>query len=344
MTRNGLDREILKRYFGGNYSAGDESYVEALFRYPEKEKELKCYLSDHFNDFFAGNPSAGKNLDHLLRNIHDKIDIRNQKEDRRFATVLSLTLRIAAIIVFAIGVFWGIKGHKNYNTARNTYVSIQAPAWTRAQFRLPDGTTGWLNSNSGLSYNMAFREDRQVTLRGEAFFDVTKDKTPFVVSTADVSVKVLGTRFNIAAYDNEDNVEIVLEEGKIELTGNGGLSSLTMIPDQLVFFNKMRKEITTETVETKKYLSWTEGKLVFRNDPMEVVARRLERWYNVDVVLTGSLDEDFRLRATFVDESLEEVLGILQRSVGIRYRIENPDVRPDDTWAKKKIYLTVKNK
>jgi transmembrane sensor len=344
MAGNGFDREILKRYFNGKFSVEDELYVYELFGNAMIEKELRNYLSDHFNEIFSDDRTDKRGMDHILRRIHYNINTGNQLKSRnKFIQPLTWVIRIAGVIILAVSVFWGIKGYTSYNNAKDTYVSIQAPAWTRAQFFLPDGTTGWLNSNSGLSYSMAFNDDRKVKLNGEAYFDVIKDKTPFVVTTGDISVKVLGTRFNIAAYDNEDNVEIVLEEGKIELTGNESQNSLTMVPDQLVVFDKIRNGLIAETVETKKYLSWTEGKLVFRNDPLEVVARRLERWYNVDVEVNGVVGEDFRLRATFVDENLEEVLEILEHSLGIEYRVENPDQKPDDTYAKKKILITVRN-
>ncbi|MEI7830496.1 MAG: FecR domain-containing protein, partial [Prolixibacteraceae bacterium] len=221
------------------------------------------------------------------------------------------------------------------------WVEIVAPAWTRIQFSLPDGTKGWLNSNSKLRYNGDFYEHRQVTLNGEAFFDVYKDsKRPFVLNTNDIAIKVLGTRFNIASYENEKNVEVVLEEGKIELKEKGTDKSFTMKPNDLIVYDKAHNDYSLEIVQPQKYLSWTEGKLTFRNDPLDVVARRLERWYNIDVEINGNVSQNHRLRATFIDEDLEEVLNLLKRSLPIDFRIVHRCLQADDTYAKRKVIIT----
>lgn len=244
-----------------------------------------------------------------------------------------------------MAIFWGIKGYRNFNSGNETLVEIKAPAWTRARFVLPDGTTGWLNSNSSLSYNLNFKTDRKVTLNGEAYFDVFHDKNrPFRVNTDDIEVDVLGTRFNIASYENENNIEIVLEEGKVELTGKDLKSSLTMKPNELTTFDKTRKNFSTELVETKKYMSWTEGKLIFRNDPIDVIARRLERWYNVEIEIKGNVVRDPRLRATFIDENLEEVLELLKSSLPIDYEIKDRNLMADEAYARKKVIITIKPK
>jgi ferric-dicitrate binding protein FerR (iron transport regulator) len=239
----------------------------------------------------------------------------------------------------------GIHMYTETNLKKGTWVEIKAPAWTRAQFSLPDGTTGWLNSNSSVKYNGNFITDRQVTLSGEAFFDVFKDKKrPFIVNTPEINVKVLGTRFNIASYNNENNVEVVLEEGKLVFNDKAINKSYTMKPNDLVVYDKTLRNYSTNVVQPQKYLSWIDGKLEFRNDPLDVIARRLERWYNIDVEINGKISYDQRLRATFIDESLEEVLYLMKRTLHIDYRIENPDLKPDDTYAKKKVIITLRTK
>jgi ferric-dicitrate binding protein FerR (iron transport regulator) len=235
--------------------------------------------------------------------------------------------------------------YKGVSLKKEAWVEIKAPAWTRTQFSLPDGTTGWLNSNSSVKYNGNFNADRQVTLKGEAFFDVFKDKKrPFIVNTSEINVKVLGTRFNIASYENEKYVEVVLEEGKLIFNNKEMNKSYIMNPNDLVIYDKTLVEFSTEVVQPQKYLSWTNGKLVFRNDPLDVIARRLERWYNIDVEVDVSSTEDFRWHATFIDEGLEEVLNLLKRSLPIDYRIENGSLKPDGIYAKKKVIISLKTK
>jgi ferric-dicitrate binding protein FerR (iron transport regulator) len=346
MTGTGLESEKLSHFFKGDYSEVDATYTAEVLSKSDHVLELKEFLSTQFDEIIVNEDTEGKNLDHILHRIHFEINEKaNAKNARKASKFLKWSLRIAAMIILPVSVFWGVRGYLNYNLGKETWVEIKAPAWTRAQFSLPDGTTGWLNSNSSVKYNGNFNTDRQVGLNGEAFFDVVADKTrPFKVNTDELAVKVLGTKFNIASYDNENNVEIVLEEGAIELSDREMISTRKMSPNELVIFNRQKKEMTVEEVEPKKYLAWTEGKLVFRNDPVDVIARRLARWYNVDVEVKGLMNEDLRLRATFIDEGLEEVLDILKRSLLIDYQIENSNLKPDETYAKKRVLISLGKK
>jgi ferric-dicitrate binding protein FerR (iron transport regulator) len=342
MAGIGFDSEKIDCFFKGKYSEKNASYVDEVFCDNNKEKELKHLLLRQFYELLPEVEEDKKNLDHILYRIHFEINTRlSARNAWSFDNIIKWTLRIAGVIILPLAILIGVHTYKGVYFNKETWVEIKAPAWTRAQFSLPDGTTGWLNSNSCIKYNGNFNADRQVTLTGEAFFDVFKDKKrPFIVNTNEVIVKVSGTRFNIASYENEKNVEVVLEEGKLVFNDKKMNKSYTMKPNDLVIYNKTLRDFSTEVVQPQKYLSWTEGKLVFRNDPLDVIARRLERWYNIDVEVNISLTEDLRLRATFIDEDLEEVLDLLKRSLHIDYRIENGDLKPDETYAKKKVIIS----
>ena len=341
MREKNINSEKIDHFFKGKYSYEDTIYVNRIFCENDNEKELKCLLSRQFNELSPEEDSDNKDLDNVLYRIHYDINTRlSRQKSWSFDKIVKWTFRIAGAIVIPFIIVVGIQILNEGNSGKETWVEIKAPAWTRAQFLLPDGTTGWLNSNSSIKYNGNFNTDRQVTLNGEAFFDVFKDKKrPFVVNTNEVNVTVLGTRFNIASYENENNVEVVLEEGKLVINNKEMKSSCTMNPNDLVVYNKTQKDFSTEVVQPNKYLSWTEGKLIFRNDPLDVIARRLERWYNIDVEVNGGVDKDLRLRATFIDESLEEVLDLLKRSLPIVYRIEDRNLLPNGIYPKKKVII-----
>jgi ferric-dicitrate binding protein FerR (iron transport regulator) len=116
--------------------------------------------------------------------------------------------------------------------------------------------------------------------------------------------------------------------------------SFTMNPNDLLIYDKPGKDFSTEVVQPHKYLSWTEGKLVFRNDPLDVIARRLERWYNIDVEVDFISHEDLRLRATFIDENLDQVLNLLKRSLHVSYKIENGYIQTDGVFRKTKVIIS----
>jgi hypothetical protein len=346
MAEIGFDNEMIDRYFKGEYSDKDASYVDEVFRDNSKEVELKHLLLKQFYELLSEDEEDKKNLDNILYRIHYDINTRlSSRKAWSFDNIIKWSFRIAGIIMLPIVILIGIHIYTGTNLKKETWVEIKAPAWTRVQFSLPDGTTGWLNSNSTIKYNGNFNADRQVILAGEAFFDVVKDiKRPFIVNTPEINVKVLGTRFNIASYNNENSVEVVLEEGKLVFNDKEINKSFTMKPNDLVVYDKTLRDFSIKVVHPQKYLSWTEGKLEFRNDPLDVIIRRLERWYNIDVEINGKISYDQRLRATFIDESLEEVLYILKRTLPIDYRIENPNLKPDETYTKKRVIITLRTK
>lgn len=341
MADIGLDSERIDNYFKGEFTEKDTSYINDTFIDNNKAKELRNLLSRQFDRLLPDDDIEKKNLDNILYRIHYEINTRlSERRVPTFDKVIKWTLRIAGVIILPLVILIGIRAFDESGLARQTSTEIKAPAWSRVEFTLPDGTTGWLNSNSSIKYNGNFNNDRIIALRGEAFFNVFEDKKrPFVVNTNEVNVTVLGTRFNIASYDNEKNIEVVLEEGKLVFNENDTKKSYTMSPNDLVIYDKTLKDFSTEVVQPQKYLSWTEGKLVFRNDPLDVIARRLERWYNIEVEVDVS-EEDLRWHATFNNEGPDDVLNFMKRSLNLDYRIEKPYLRPDGTYSKERVIIT----
>ena len=238
----------------------------------------------------------------------------------------------------------GVKGYIKTNIEKETWIAIEAPPWTRAQFSLPDGTTGWLNSNSSLKYFGNYSSDRKIILNGEAYFDVITDKKrPFRVDANGIELEVTGTKFNITSFQDENDIEVVLDEGNVLVKNTESLNAYTLKPNEMIVYNKVMKTMSTKVVQPEKYISWTEGKLSFRNDPIEVVARRIGRWYNVNVEMQGYFPENLRLRATFIDESLEEVLYMLKLSLPVDYKIEKSYMGSDNIYTKKKVIINMRN-
>ena len=345
MAKADFRREKIIQYFEGKDSNEDASYIGEVFRDKENENELEHILRKQWYELQNENIGAGKDLNNILYRIHYEMNTREAELKKAWTlrNIIKWSARIAAIFILPLLVWSGIQFYVLSDKGKASWVEMNAPAWTRAHFSLPDGTTGWLNSSSSLIYRGDFIRNRNITLSGEAFFNVQKDpERPFVVITNEISVTAIGTRFNIASYENEKNIEVVLEEGKLIFNNKKMNKSYAMNPNDLVVYKKSLKDFSIEEVQPQKYLSWTEGKLVFRNDPLDVIARRMERWYNIEVEIQGSNTEDLRLRATFIDENLEEVLYFLKRSLPIDYRIEAGRMRDDGIYSKKKVIITHK--
>lgn len=336
-----FNEDRLRRFFEGNYTEEDKAWVIKIFCDKSVEAELKKYLRKHWYELFQEVEATEKNLDHILYQLHYEINTKQEIPRRRVSKFINSFSRIAAVLILPLLVYMGISLYRNSDKENGTWVEIKAPGWTRAQFMLPDSTSVWLNSNSTIKYRSNYIRNREVIIKGEAFFDVTENKgRPFKVLADEVVVTVLGTKFNIASYEDENDIEVVLEEGKLVFTDKSRQQSYVMKPYELIVYNKERKDFSVETVQAEKYSSWLEGKLIFRNDPLDVIARRLERWYNVKVETSGEFKEDIRLRATFVDENIEEVLYFMKRSLPIDYLIQEGGINDDGVYYKKRIIIT----
>jgi len=160
MGEIGIDKEKIELFFNGKYSDEDRSYVNDIFCDNNIENELESLLRKQFYGLLPEDDTDRKDLDHILYKIHYEINTKTaERKERKFPRFLKWSARVAGVIILPLAIFWGAKGYLNNNAGKETWVEIHAPAWTRAQFSLPDGTTGWLNSNSSIKYNGNFIAD-----------------------------------------------------------------------------------------------------------------------------------------------------------------------------------------
>ncbi len=259
-----------------------------------------------------------------LTDVHRKSGIQKQK-------VLKLTLvrQIAAILILSV-LFAGVYNYffSDRATESGYYEEVQAACGTRTNLELPDGSVVFLNSGSSLRFssNLAQNRERRVELKGEGYFQVAKDtKRPFIVEVEKLSVEALGTAFNVNAYEPAAEIDVVLIEGKVAVrTGTDEKSEKALIlePNQLAHYDAAENNLLKEQVsDAGRYTGWTEGKLVFMDDPIMVVIKRMENWYNVDIQLKDERLKDYRFTGTFVNESLEEILNTLRLTSPLHYEI-----------------------
>lgn len=342
MKENELDK--IERYINEVACDKEKEWVESQFLNGEDNYTLQHLLKNDWDLMLRDCSSTEIDLNHLLDQVHHLIRkneaLKRQKPLQKF---MHIYMKAAAILLFPLlitGLIYSYLGNKA-TTEQMVSSSIYAPLGARVSFNLPDGTSGMLNSGSHLSYSIPFTNHRQVKLEGEAWFEVTpNEKHPFEIGTGNSTLKVLGTSFNVSAYPADNYVEIVLKRGKVEFLDNISNEKVIMLPsDRLVFENG---NISKSVTDPGKYNSWTEGKLVFRGDPMAEVARRIERWFNVKVDLDDKELEKYSFRAIFQDDTLEEVLKFLSMTSPIRYRITPRELKQDGTYKKEVVTIYLK--
>lgn len=187
---------------------------------------------------------------------------------------------------------------------------------------LADGTKVWLNASSAIKYPTQFvGDERKVYLTGEAFFDVTSDASkPFIVSTKEMDVEVLGTSFNVMAYQDEELVEATLVEGEIKV--KTAHHRMVIIPGKQVRFNKKSNSFKELEVDTDLYVSWKDGKYIFEYKNLETVLTKLSRWYGVQVFYLDETMRNIHFTGTLYKyNDIKQTLHIIELSTNVKFEL-----------------------
>jgi len=201
----------------------------------------------------------------------------------------------------------------------NVMNQLVIPYGNQSRVVLSDSTVVWLNAGSRLVYPTLFRDKtREVLLFGEAYFEVAKNPDkPFIVKTSDLDIRVLGTKFNVSNYAEDNVVQTVLKEGSVAVRRIGaGLfeKDIVMVPNQMVAFNKTTSEIKVQEVDTDYYTLWTKGLISFEEIEFVRVIKRLERFYNISISFSDRQKEIMRISGKLdLKQSRKEVMEYLEK-------------------------------
>ena len=344
-----IDLKKIEHYVSGVADNNEKAWVESMFLSGEDNETLRHFLEKDWNLSMRDSSAVDVDLSHLLDRVHHLIRIGEQKKKQTiFHRFMKTYSKIAAILLVPLmvagGLLYGyLTSQEKKLPDQQVSTTIYAPMGSRVSFNLPDGTTGMLNSGSHISYSVPFSSNRQIDMVGEGWFEVTKDdKHPFEINTGNSTITVLGTSFNLSAYPSENYVEVVLRDGQVEFHDNTSNIKVKMDPsERLVLRNGKISRVVTDP---SKYSAWTKGRMIFNNDPMAEVARRIERWYNVTVILADKELEKYSFRGTFEDDKLDEVFRLLALTSPIKYKITPRKLLPDGTFEKEKVTIYLKKR
>jgi transmembrane sensor len=230
-------------------------------------------------------------------------------------------------------------GELVYNSSRQTdptpatilYNTISTPRGGQYQLVLPDGSKVWLNAASSLRYPTAFTGiERKVELTGEAYFEVTsitsgnRKKLPFIVAVKDMAVKVLGTDFNINAYDDEADIKTTLLKGSVDVTATSNSQTIRLTPGQQSVYNGNMKLI--KGADTEQAVAWKNGLFKFNSADLPMIMRQISRWYDVDITYDGNVKEETFSGDMPRKQNASEVFKMLEMTKTVQFSIENKKV------------------
>jgi ferric-dicitrate binding protein FerR (iron transport regulator) len=255
----------------------------------------------------------------------------------------------ASLILVIWGGWWCLRDHKKTDN-KELVSEISTRHGSRTMVTLPDGSVVFLNVSSKLTYDYGKEDSRQVVLEGEAFFDVFKDEErPFVIHTKKMDITVLGTTFNVRAYEEDKTVETSLIQGKVEVTIKGEVPEKVILsPNQkIVLYNEERQpqvvsvpvqgspdrevyrleEVTVNPLDSLvAETAWKENCLVFNNERFADIALKMERWYDVQIIFENAAVKDYRFTGTFINETVTQTLEALRFTSPFQYRIDKKKI------------------
>jgi len=335
---------VLLAYIKGTATIDEKRMVESwLDRDESHETELlqiaRIYYAQYTSDRILSRDSIT-----AYTSIQSRIKGKKQRIWlMRVATVAACI--IGVIILSNVLIYM----REQPSVLHSQIVTIQANAGMRTQFDLPDGTWVYLNSGSTLSYPVPFDiKERRIMLNGEAYFKVTNNpEQPFIVSELNkgLSVKVLGTEFNMEAYEEDDVVNATLVKGKISVlldAGNGMIREEMLNPSEKAIYDKTKKKLDIKGVDTTHDTAWMSGKVIFKDTPLPEVLRKLSHLYNVEFNVEDKVIETYLFTGVFDNRQLSQVLNYLEISSGIKYKVIQSDKDDSEGISRERIILQKK--
>lgn len=247
------------------------------------------------------------------------------RDPRRFDW--SYITKIAAsflIIVAAVAIIYQFYQISPEEESSPQYVVKANPSGQKTKVYLSDGSIAWLNADTRITYRRHFKDSiRVIELSGEAYFEVAKDPSkPFVVTSGALSVRALGTSFNVSAYPDQPKTQVSLLTGSVKIEMINNSRDVVLSPGQQIVYNKNSEEFTESVFDPVETIGWKEGILIFKQASYQEVVRKLERWFGIEINTQGAPPDDWQLTAHYEDEVLINILKDLEFGKGFNYELD----------------------
>lgn len=314
-------KELLDKYMSGGMTTDELKILKQAVNI-HTDEELGDLLDVEWQQFSDMRPIDTAVQKEMLAKIrqrtnHESLFVWNKKGMRIAASIVIILLTSLSLYLY--------HGNREMSQLGDRNVVVKVGKGERVSITLPDGTSVRLNSESELAYQQDFGlKDRRVSLTGEGFFDVVKNKErQFVVNTQYLDVKVLGTAFNIYTYQNSDSVEMTLVRGHVEVTAtHPPYQTMDVQPNEKVVYNKRTGKMRLENTSNEFETAWMNHELVFRSARLGDVLNRVGRKYGFTVEVDDTLLLKDVYTGVFDEAEINDVMQILKAHFGFTYRIK----------------------
>ncbi|MBL7861259.1 MAG: FecR domain-containing protein [Cyclobacteriaceae bacterium] len=321
-NQNDID-ELIARSLAGESTAEEEERLSTWIAQSDDNRQrfqkIKRVLT--LSDAYYKTKQQEPNLDinqewnHFLT----LIDSGKERKLRPAAKSYSLWMRVAAAVLLVVAV------GSIFNLFVSDKTTVIETADATQLITLPDGSQVTINENSQLTYSTDFgKSTRTLTLKGEAFFDVARDpQKPFIISANEATIEVLGTSFNVQAYDTGKKIEVVVATGTVKLSVPTMKQAVMLQAGDRGVYSRTDKELTNATNADINFLAWKTRKIIFIETELHTVVETLNHAYGANIILEAKVPDTCLVTVTFDQQSLDAVLNVLKTTLNLTYRIEN---------------------
>ena len=333
-----MNRKLIERFIRGRCSPEEELKIIKWLGEKDYEAALEKMISEDLEEAYEIGTREYHDLSHIRKEILKK-HITGTPYNKQVTSISWRPLKVAAsaAIFLTLGFllyYLSNKSPKSFDGQEAVTPVVKSnPRGRKSSIPLGDGTIVYLNSESKITYPDSFPDSvRVVQLEGEAFFEVAKDKRrPFIVKTNYLTLKVLGTSFNVKTFSNSDEVTVALATGKVEVTDVGvskEASNMVMLtPGQSVIFNKTQGAFGKILDFDPEYeYGWKDGLIYFNKASLKEVIDKLERWYDVKIIVENKPSNKWVYKAYHKNESLELVLQSMAHNEAFDFEIKGKEV------------------
>lgn len=341
------NEDVITRILSGNADSTDIKDFKEWLNESEENKAEFQRLKNIWDTAYPVFSPEHIDSDKAEKMFFEKIN-RRQKKNR---TILftSFMYKAAAILfipllISTVYLYTQINKDSIKDMPQTAYQTISIPFGMTSSVELADGSTVWLNAGTTMKYPVQFDKNfREVELiQGEAFFEVNANpKYPFIVKTNYINVTATGTRFNVNAYPNEENISVSLDKGKVNISKGNSDKEVELTPGEILSYNKTDNSFYVEHGNVYNHYAWIDGLTIFRNANLKEVFCKLEQKYNVHFIVKDKEINNYPYHATFENESLSEIIDIIEEGNSI----ECKDISKQYKKVKgKKVYIVSKQK
>lgn len=323
---------LFQKYVYKTCTQAEYAELMSLINDKNKATELDQLMNDEWEKHRNGPELDKKSVDQLFDRILSAGEyIQEHNQTIKLNTGRSWIIWAAASLLLGIFAFWFYSSNSESSNkakqaqaiaSRTNPVIKLATINEHKKIKLPDGSIVILNNGSKLEFPKNFSGNtREIILEGEGYFDIKHNaEKPFIVHTGKISTTVLGTAFNIKAYDKENNVVVTVTRGKV-MVKNENKTLGIIVPDQQIVFNKTEMESSLSPVVASKIVEWQEKDLYFDDVTMDEAASQLAKRFNIKIKFASEESRSCRFTATFLKgESLEEILEVITSFNHITYQ------------------------